>query len=205
MAGTESPARSVRFRFKNPRYDRIVRLNTESIARTMGFDEDRVFDITLAVEEAYANALEHSVASQTSAELELEIVYQLFPDRLVVTIQDSGCGFHAREQELVALSEETMALRGRGLGLIRTLSDHAEILSAPGLGTLIRITKFLPGQTGKPEPTSPTAPAGQTAQAEQSAVAARTDQVGGDRGAPPRRAGRVRPSSRHATAAGRKA
>ncbi len=150
MAENASPVKSVRFRFKNPRYDRVVRLNTESIARTMGFDEDRVFDLTLAVEEAYANALEHSMAAETGAELELEIVYQLFPDRLVVTIQDSGCGFYTREQELVARSGETMALRGRGLGLIRTLSDAAEILSAPGLGTLIRITKFLPSKAASP-------------------------------------------------------
>lgn len=135
----------MRFRFKNPRYDRIVRLNTESIARTMGFDEDQVFDITLAVEEAYANALEHSTESGTDADLELEILYHLYPDRLEVTIQDSGCGFLAPESEMAAVSleEEVMTVRGRGLGLIRTLSDRAEILSSPGLGTLIRIVKFL--------------------------------------------------------------
>lgn len=138
------PPKSVRFRFKNPRYDRIVRLNTESIARTMGFDEDQVFDITLAVEEAYANALEHSNEAGTDVDLELEILYHLFPDRLEVTIQDSGCGFLAPESEMAAVSEEeVMTVRGRGLGLIRTLSDRAEILSSPGLGTLIRIVKFL--------------------------------------------------------------
>jgi len=142
MVSSVSPPKSVRFRFKNPRYDRIVRLNTESIARTMGFDGEQVFDITLAVEEAYANSLEHSRQALGQADLELEILYQIYSDRLEITIQDSGCGFEAEESRPAAHSME-MNDRGRGLGLIRSLSDRAEVLSSPGLGTIIRITKLL--------------------------------------------------------------
>lgn len=139
----ERSNRSIRLRFCNPRYDRIVRLNTESIARRMGFTDDQVFDITLAVEEAYTNAIEHSRRSHDA--IELEIIYHLFADRLVVSIQDSGCGFERNVpgvDEPIAVIEQ---IRGRGLGLILNLSDHAEILSEPGLGTMIRITKFLAG------------------------------------------------------------
>jgi anti-sigma regulatory factor (Ser/Thr protein kinase) len=134
----------VRLRFKNPRYDRIIRLNTESIARKMGFSEDQVFDITLAVEEAYANAIEHS--GRPATDLELEIQFLLFPDRLVVTIQDTGCGFEESNGVRSFVETPEAAARGRGLGLIRSLSDAAEILSAPGVGTLIRIEKFLSRQ-----------------------------------------------------------
>ena len=133
--------RSVRLRFKNPRYDRIIRLNTESIARKMGFSEDQVFDITLAVEEAYTNAIEHSGGNLV--ELELEILYQLFPDRLEVSVQDTGCGFDEQQRQTACAFDDIVSDRGRGLGLIRNLADKAEILSAPGAGTLIKITKFL--------------------------------------------------------------
>lgn len=146
MRGNAGPIKSVRLRFTNPRYDRSVRLNTEAIARNMGFDEDRVFDITLAVEEAYANALEHAMNSSLDATLELEIIYNIFSDRLEVTIQDSGCGFKCHPNQFMDKCnlKKTLSSRGLGLELIRTLSDSSEILSSPGLGTLIRITKFLP-------------------------------------------------------------
>lgn len=138
------PKRSVRLRFKDLRYDRIIRMNAESIARKMGFTEDQVFDITLAVEEAYTNAIEHSGKRPT--EIELEIVFQIFSDRLEVSVHDTGCGFLEEKSTPLPEAEyaELLSSRGRGLGLIMKLSDKAEIFSAPGAGTLIRITKFLP-------------------------------------------------------------
>ena len=133
------PSRSVRLRFKNPRYDRVVRINTESIARKMGFDEDDVFDISLAVEEAYANSIEHSC--RHVEDLELEIVYQIFDDRIEISIQDSGTGFDGSFLHDNPVFPDNTSPRGRGLVLIKTLADHAEILSVPGAGTLIKILK----------------------------------------------------------------
>lgn len=107
----------------------------------MGFSEDQVFDITLAVEEAYTNAIEHSGCNL--ADLELEVLYQLFPDRLEVSVQDTGCGFDDQQEKISTPFDDIVSDRGRGLGLIKSLADRAEILSAPGAGTLIKITKFL--------------------------------------------------------------
>ena len=159
MKAATGPEKSVRLRFRNPRYDRIIRINTEAIARKMGFDEEQIFDISLAVEEAYANAIEHSQVA--IVELELEIQYRLFDDRLEVSVQDSGCGFDRDQVDRRPSPEASMEDRGRGLGLIRSLSDEAEILSAPGAGTLIRIVKFLqneteeePAQAPRPRPTT---------------------------------------------------
>jgi anti-sigma regulatory factor (Ser/Thr protein kinase) len=148
MKHVERPPKSVRLRFKNPKYDRIVRVNTESIARKMGFDEDRVFDISLAVEEAYANAIEHS--GRPASDLELEILYLLFADRLEVSIQDTGCGFDQKQVPMDLDFHQITGARGRGLALIRTLSDQVEILSAPGAGTLIRMVKRLTICEAKP-------------------------------------------------------
>lgn len=145
---TGAAPKSVRLRFRNPRYERIVRVNTESIARKMGFTEDDIFDITLAVEEAYTNAIEHS--GKARGDLELEIVYLLYVDRLEVSVQDSGQGFHQEPKpsgEADALPDMNSD-RGRGLGLIRNLADRFEILSEPGSGTLIRIVKFLVPRQG---------------------------------------------------------
>ena len=109
----------------------------------MGFSENQVFDISLAVEEAYANAIEHG--GGLHAELELEILYQIYEDRLEVSVQDTGCGFETGGlRPLEGLAPDTPCPdRGRGLRIIQSLADVDEILSRPGLGTLIRIVKFL--------------------------------------------------------------
>ncbi|MFZ2961110.1 MAG: ATP-binding protein [Candidatus Ozemobacteraceae bacterium] len=121
-----------------------MRVNTESIAKKMGFCDDDVFDITLAVEEAYTNAVEHS--GRPLVDVELEITYLLYDDRIEVSVQDSGQGFEQRKavnrMERVFV-DPLVSDRGRGLGLIKHLTDKFEILSQPGLGTLIRIVKFL--------------------------------------------------------------
>ncbi|HOY65679.1 MAG TPA: ATP-binding protein [Candidatus Ozemobacteraceae bacterium] len=141
--------KTVRLRYKNPRYDRVVRVNTENIARSMGFDEDQVFDITLAVEEAYANAIEH--ASRHGPDLELEIIYFLLEDRIEISVHDTGCGFLAPQDDGTPPRFRGIeSSRGRGIALIRMLSDAADILSEPGIGTLIRITKFLVKPKARP-------------------------------------------------------
>lgn len=124
-------------------------MNTETIARNMGFTEDQIFDITLAVEEAYANAIEH--ASRHGPDLELEIVYHLHCDRIEISVHDSGCGFDApSSDDRVVTIAGIECSRGRGIALIRMLSDVADIISEPGLGTLIRITKFLKKPVTRP-------------------------------------------------------
>ncbi len=147
-----TPAQTVRLRFQNPRYERIVRLNTESIARKMGFNDDQVFDISLAVEEAYTNAIEHSreVPDEGGGPVPIvvELVYHLYPNRLEVTVQDTGVGFVDVNRSAAELAdlERDDADRGRGLALMRQLSDRVDILSEPGVGTLVRICKFLTGE-----------------------------------------------------------
>jgi len=110
----------------------------------MGFSEDEIFDLSLAVDEAYANAIEHSRRGRN--DFELEIVFFLHPDRLEISIHDSGCGFDENFQAENADLTDFSSDRGRGLSLIRKLSDKAVILSSPGVGTLIRITKYLSKQ-----------------------------------------------------------
>jgi serine/threonine-protein kinase RsbW len=130
-------------RFKNPCYEKIVRENTEKIARNMGFDEDQIFDLTMAVDEAYANAIEHN--SRKGTQLDLEIEYLVFENRLEILVRDSGCGFDIAQIDIPENLKKLTSDRGRGLTLIKALSDHFELLSNPGTGTMVKIVKFLVG------------------------------------------------------------
>jgi len=128
-------------RFKNPRYLRVIRDNTEVIARRMGFEEDQIFELAMAVDEAYTNAIEHS--GRVGGESELEIGYLIYENRLEVSVKDSGCGFDCAHMEIPKTLKSLHSSRGRGLGLIRILSDGFELKSKPGVGTTILITKYL--------------------------------------------------------------
>lgn len=111
----------------------------------MGFADDQIFDITLAVEEAYTNAVEHCGKNRVNVEIEIEFFE--FEDRLEVLVQDSGCGFQKDFPLNRSFRDLSESIRGRGLGLIKKLSDKIEIVSKPGTGTSIRIVKFLSSAT----------------------------------------------------------
>ncbi|GEM_PF-1456196 len=131
----------VLFRFKKPCYLRVIRDNTEVIARRMGFDEDQVFELGMIVDEAYTNAVEHGVTS--SGDTELEIEFLIYADRLVVSVKDTGCGFDLSCVPVPKNLRSLNSTRGRGLGLISMLSDSYELISAPGNGTVLRLTKYI--------------------------------------------------------------
>ncbi len=97
------------------------------------------------VQEALTNIAKHSGADRAGVVLEMK------PSEVVVTIQDNGCGFDTSR----ALSRRGQTAAWGLLGIReRTilLNGHYEIKSAPGQGTLIRMSvptaQFVPA----PEP-----------------------------------------------------
>jgi len=133
----------VSLKFDNPCYLRVIRDNTETIARRMGFEEDQVFELGMAVDEAYTNAIEHG--SNADCDSALEIEFLIFDDRLEVAVKDSGCGFDHACLKIPKHLGTLTSTRGRGLGLINLLSDKFELSSIPGTGTIIKIIKYLAG------------------------------------------------------------
>lgn len=130
----------VLLKFKDPQYFSIVKKNTELIARRMGFSEEKVFDLVMAVDEAYANALEHGGCPE---KLNIEVEFNVFSDRLEISVADTGCGFDLARVKIPRSLKNLQTIRGRGLSLIKQLSDKFFLSSMPGNGTLIRIIKFI--------------------------------------------------------------
>lgn len=147
MKETKGIKRQIVLRFSNPRYINIVKSNTELIAKKMGFSEDQACDITMAVDEAYTNSIEHTRGG--SQPLEIEIEYLICSDRLEISIKDSGCGFNLSCHNIPSNLNGLETIRGRGLSLIRMLSDGFEVASRPGEGTMIKIIKYLSDRAKK--------------------------------------------------------
>jgi serine/threonine-protein kinase RsbW len=141
MKKNRGQPKKIYLRFNNPSYEKIVRANTEELARQMGFDEDQIYEISLAVDEAYTNAIEHS--GDFGIALDLEIEYLVYEDRLEISITDTGCGFDSTRVQIPSTLRTLTTIRGRGLALIKSLSDSFELLTRPGAGTFIKIIKYL--------------------------------------------------------------
>lgn len=118
----------------NGQFVAIVRLQAEAVARRLDYSEDEIQDIKVAVGEACDNAIEHGISEKG-----VDVHYHLFPEELRIEIIDYGQGFNptGKGNEPPDLFSE----RGRGIFLMKSLMDRAELYSKSGEGTMIILAK----------------------------------------------------------------
>jgi serine/threonine-protein kinase RsbW len=89
-------------------------------------------DLELALTEACANVVKHATGADG-----IEVRLDVAEDRCAIDVADNGAGFDAS-----AVNEPTPdSERGRGLFLIRALSDNVRMQSTPRSGSLIHFEK----------------------------------------------------------------
>ncbi|MEV0183691.1 ATP-binding protein [Streptomyces sp. NPDC050625] len=109
---------------------------------TAGVDPDVSYDLSVALGEACANAVEHGGgASRGGSSEAYRVTAYLDGEKCRIEVADSGPGFaraHAPRPPRVD------AEHGRGLFLIRELADHVHIGDKPGRGgTVVSFDKML--------------------------------------------------------------
>jgi serine/threonine-protein kinase RsbW len=124
-----------------PEYIGLGRLALTGISRVRrgGFPPEVLGDLKLALTEACTNSVRHAYADGTGT---VEILYELYPDRLEVVVADEGEGFTPTPQR----PDETAELNEGGLGIaiIEALSDELEITRRDEGGSRLRFVKMLP-------------------------------------------------------------
>ncbi|CAL9494345.1 ATP-binding protein [Streptomyces albus] len=110
-----------------------------------GVDPEVAYDMSLALSEACANAVEHG-----SADGELAGAYRvsayLEGDRCRIEVADTGPGFPVGHDGARCADE---AENGRGLYLIESLADHVRFRNRPGQGgAVVSFDKVLPRRGG---------------------------------------------------------
>lgn len=113
---------------------------------TAGVDPDISFDLSVALSEACANAVEHA-GSATG----YSVTAQIDGDRCRIEVADSGPGlprdrFRRSARPLSARGRQ--AEHGRGLFLIEALVDHVHFHDSPGQGTVVAFDKVLKWRDG---------------------------------------------------------
>jgi len=109
-------------------FEKIAMCTAASMAKEVGFSEDRIDDLKTAVAEACINAIEHG--NQLNAETPIWIVLSMSPGELEVKVLDDGNGMEAapspdRPDIDRKMSGEEEA-RGMGMFLIQALVDEVE-------------------------------------------------------------------------------
>lgn len=113
-----------------------------AMAEFMKMGSDKVDEVRMAVVEACINSFEHSQATDRKVYITYAVLGEETPERLQITIRDTGVGFSPGELEEPKIEEKLRAesKRGWGLKIIKGLMDEVEIRSEPS-GTTIIMSK----------------------------------------------------------------
>jgi serine/threonine-protein kinase RsbW len=114
-----------------------------SLAEFMQMSPDKVDEVRLAVVEACINAFEHSHARDGMVHLTFAVLGDQEPERLQITVRDSGRGFNPAAVEEPSMADKLKGKttkRGWGLKIIEGLMDEVTITSG-GNGTSVVMSK----------------------------------------------------------------
>jgi len=121
-----------------PEYITLCRLALTAIAGVRPVRDETLYDLKLALTEACTNSVRH--AYENGREGNVEIVYELQADRLVIEVGDEGSGF---EQVDTNGGGDELEEGGLGIEIIRALADEVEIGPREEGGSRLRFVKFL--------------------------------------------------------------
>lgn len=127
------------------RFDRLTEISTfiTQAARAAGLDDDEVFHVEMAVDEACSNIIEHAYAVQTG---DIDLACRCpAAGQFEVVIRDFGEPFDPEEVPPPAMNApaELDNLNEGGLGLyfMRKLMDEVRFEFVPGQGNILTMLK----------------------------------------------------------------
>jgi len=111
-------------------------------ARHVGFDEDDLHNIGIAVREGMVNAVVHG--NRYNARKKVHVQISRTPERIAVSIGDEGEGFDPAAVPDPLASENLLRFSGRGVMLMRAFMDEFDVCLRQPKGTEVRMVKYKP-------------------------------------------------------------
>ncbi len=115
-------------------FERVVRESAVVVAKYLGFDEERVADLQLAVSEAVTNAIEHG--NNCDINVKVGVKFYIHKNQLAVQVNDrgqwSGASSEVQATPDVFDMEDRLdhdLTRGMGIFLIQKLVDNVDVRS----------------------------------------------------------------------------
>ncbi|NYV77746.1 ATP-binding protein [Streptomyces sp. UH6] len=117
---------------------------------TAGVDPDICYDLSVALSEACANAVEHG-GQGAGAAAAYQVTAYLDGERCRIEVSDSGPGFAGGALYPFVTEPGAEAESGRGLMLIQKLADHVRVDNLPGAGgAVVSFDKLLKWRENAP-------------------------------------------------------
>ncbi len=117
---------------------------TTRIAAELGFAEDEVMQISMAVREGAVNAVLHG--NGYDAGKKVTLAFERTAEDLVIIIRDQGKGMDLSKIPNPLAPENLLKTSGRGLFLMRSFMDVVEIRPSQ-TGTELKLIKHVHGPT----------------------------------------------------------
>jgi serine/threonine-protein kinase RsbW len=121
-------------------YEKVAMSTAASVAKLMGFPEDRIEDLKTAVAEACINAIEHG--NRLNEKLSVGVVLRADNDALEVKVLDDGRGIKSQpvKPDIDRKMHGDEDPRGMGMFLIQALVDEAEwVTGSDGKSSYVRL------------------------------------------------------------------
>ena len=121
-------------------YEKVAMSTAASVAKLMGFREDRIEDLKTAIAEACINAIEHG--NRLNENLSVGVILSASPDGLEVKVIDNGSGMKKQpaKPDIDRKMHGEEGPRGMGMFLIQALVDEAEwVAGTEGHASYVRL------------------------------------------------------------------
>jgi len=110
-------------------------------AEAIGFGEDELHQLGMAVRESMVNAVVHG--NRYNARKKVHVSITKATDRLTIVIADEGEGFDPESIPDPLAHENLLRQSGRGLLLMRAFVDEFQVRRGEPRGTEVKMVKYL--------------------------------------------------------------
>jgi serine/threonine-protein kinase RsbW len=117
-------------------------LEADDFAKEIGFSDEAIYAIDMAVREAVANAVKHGNLLDESKQVEL--TFTNLPKGMEIQVRDFGKGFDVEAIPDPTNPENLLKANGRGILFMRNFTEEVEWSRHPEGGMIVKLCKLRP-------------------------------------------------------------
>jgi serine/threonine-protein kinase RsbW len=123
----------------------FVQLVSDHLCRRIGFDEDSMHWVGVAIRESVINAIKHGNRNDAGKMVHVDFITSHDPENagLTISVRDEGEGFEPEEVADPLAPENMLKSSGRGIFLIRSFMDDVQLRKGAEGGMEVRMVKKL--------------------------------------------------------------
>jgi serine/threonine-protein kinase RsbW len=123
----------------------FVQLVSDHLCRRVGFDEDSMHWVGVAIRESVINAIKHGNRNDAGKMVHVDFITSHDPENagLTISVRDEGEGFEPKEVADPLAPENMLKSSGRGIFLIRSFMDDVQLMKGAEGGMEVRMVKKL--------------------------------------------------------------